>query len=154
MRVKYWQLLSSLISPTLSSFFPGGTAHVVQLANASLVCNYITQIYGAILMYSVMVGIILHGCVQVHHSDSSNIIKGRIHVLGILEGYCFMAPLPLLCGMLTALTPPPSYRPITLTVAKCWEPEPIVPNFEPRCEYTKHLLHIIIKTSNITKCFV
>lgn len=83
MRVKYWQywqLLSSLISPTLSSFFPGGTAHVVQLASASLVCNYITQIYGVILMYSVMVGIILHGCVQLHHSDSSNIIKGRIQL--------------------------------------------------------------------------
>ena len=85
MRVKYWQLLSSLISPTLSSFFPGGTAHVVQLASASLVCNYITQIYGVILMYSVMVGMILHGCVQLHHSDSSNIIKGySYNILGIL----------------------------------------------------------------------
>lgn len=27
------------------------------------------------------------------------------------------------------------YRPISLTVAKCWDPDPIVPTFEPRCKW-------------------
>ena len=32
--------------------------------------------------------------------------------------------------------------PITLTVAKCWEPEPVVPHFEPRSTSTHAQLHV------------
>ena len=32
--------------------------------------------------------------------------------------------------------------PITLTVAKCWEPEPVVPHFEPRSTSPHTLLHV------------
>ena len=34
--------------------------------------------------------------------------------------------------------------PITLTVAKCWEPEPVVPHFEPRSTSPHTLLHVEI----------
>ena len=42
-------------------------------------------------------------------------------------------------------------RPISLTVAKCWDPEPILPSFEPRCKLI--VIWLIPKIISAT-CFI